>query len=302
MSSFLNINRYHFKALTTALLLSCSIDAAAAVVPTFQQEAFKNYWYAGDAELTSYKLKQARYGELREGSATLIFVTESFLPKEQVKADNYNPSNLPALKLNKAKTFLTGLYPYSIMTSTFSPISSKKHAIKVSNTTQEWCGNSYSQMNNVGDFAIKSHTYFEGEADREFTLSPEYLEDELWTKIRLTPNALPVGKMKLVPSFEYIRLLHIDFKAYDAILTLKGGKQFNDYTVEFPELKRTLTITFNRNFPYVIEGWTDTYKSGFDEGAKVLTSSAQRITTIKEKYWQLHGNKHEVYRDTLGYK
>ncbi len=34
---------------------------------------FKAYWYAGNAEITSYKLEQARYGELRQGKAVKIF-------------------------------------------------------------------------------------------------------------------------------------------------------------------------------------------------------------------------------------
>ena len=32
----------------------------------------KNYWYSGTAEISSYKLTQARYGELREGEAVMV--------------------------------------------------------------------------------------------------------------------------------------------------------------------------------------------------------------------------------------
>ncbi|MEM1407815.1 MAG: septum formation inhibitor Maf, partial [Bacteroidota bacterium] len=39
---------------------------------------FNNYWYAGKAEITSYELKQSRYGEVHDGEAVLIFVTEPF--------------------------------------------------------------------------------------------------------------------------------------------------------------------------------------------------------------------------------
>ncbi len=37
---------------------------------------FNDYWYDGKAEITSYKLEQARYGELHEGYVVLVFVTE----------------------------------------------------------------------------------------------------------------------------------------------------------------------------------------------------------------------------------
>ena len=41
-------------------------------------EQFKKQWYSGKAELTSYTLQQARYGEMRNGESVLIFVTEDF--------------------------------------------------------------------------------------------------------------------------------------------------------------------------------------------------------------------------------
>ena len=78
-------------------------------------QAFKDYWYQGKAEITSYKLEQARYGEMRDGNAVLIYVTEDFLPEVQVKADRQNAKNIPVLKLNSTKNFNTGIYPYSIM-------------------------------------------------------------------------------------------------------------------------------------------------------------------------------------------
>ncbi len=98
---------------------------------------FKKYWYAGNAEITSYKLQQARYGELREGTSVLIYVTEPFLPEVQVKADGSNANNIPVLKLNATKKYLTGIYPYSIMSSTFYPVHDNQNALKTSLSVQE---------------------------------------------------------------------------------------------------------------------------------------------------------------------
>jgi len=110
-------------------------------------QEFKKYWYEGNAEITSYELSQARYGELREGKAVLIYVTEPFLPGLQVKADKKDPSNVPVLKLNATKKYLTGIYPYSIMTSSFYPVYDNQHAQKISFSSQEWCGHVYAQLN-----------------------------------------------------------------------------------------------------------------------------------------------------------
>ncbi|MGB2691994.1 MAG: septum formation inhibitor Maf, partial [Thermodesulfobacteriota bacterium] len=54
---------------------SQELDSSSSVVDS---EEFKAYWYDGKAEITSYKLEQARYGELHEGYAVMVFVTEDF--------------------------------------------------------------------------------------------------------------------------------------------------------------------------------------------------------------------------------
>ena len=77
-------------------------------------EEFKKYWYAGEAEISSYQLEQARYGEIRKGTAVLIYVTEDFLPKKQVKADYQNTNNVPVLKLNATNLSLFNHAEYII--------------------------------------------------------------------------------------------------------------------------------------------------------------------------------------------
>ncbi|WP_394349745.1 septum formation inhibitor Maf [Pseudotamlana haliotis] len=257
--------------------------------------AFKTYWYAGEAEISSYKLEQARYGELREGTAVLIYVTEDFLPQKQVKADRQNPENIPVLKLNATKNFNTGIYPYSIMQSVFYPVSNQQHALKVSNSVQEWCGQVYTQLNNREQFEITSHSYFEGEADEKFNLNKTILENELWTQLRIDPKSLPTGEQQIIPSFEFTRLKHIDIKAYHAFAELKTGQ----YIIKYPELNRNLKITFNPEFPYDILSWEETFQSGFGENTKEITTKASKLKTIKSAYWKKNANKHEILRDTL---
>ncbi|WP_109300079.1 septum formation inhibitor Maf [Aquimarina sp. AU474] len=261
---------------------------------------FKEYWYAGNAEISSYQLEQARYGEIRKGTAVLIYVTEDFLSKEQVKADYQNPDNIPVLKLNATKKFNTGIYPYSIMQSTFYPVADNRHAVKVSSSMQEWCGHVYAQLNNRKDFEILSHSYFQGEADQEFTLDKAILENEIWTKIRIAPQDLPIGDVQIIPSFEYCRLRHKEIKAYSAKATLKKQEGLQTYTIAYPELNRSVSITFKATFPYEIEGWSETFKSGFGPKAKELTTKATKLKSIKSAYWGKNSNKDEVLREELG--
>ena len=142
---FLNSCRESKTETSETLAISESETEVLAPKITLSKE-FNDYWYNGEAEITSYKLEQARYGEMRDGKAVLVFVTEDFLPEVQVKADNYSKANTPILKLNATKNFNTGIYPYSIMQSTFYPVANNQHALKISASVQEWCGHVYTNL------------------------------------------------------------------------------------------------------------------------------------------------------------
>lgn len=264
-------------------------------------QSFKAYWYQGNAEITSYDLSQERYGELREGTAVTVFVTEDFLPKAQVKADNYSEDNISVLKLNTTKKFLTGIYPYSIMTSTFSPVNHESHAIKVTNSVQEWCGQVYMQLNNRDNFEIKAHSYFEGEADRDLRLEKTWLEDEIWNLIRINPEELPTGELSMIPSFESLRLRHKEIQAYDAIASLRQGDSITAYEIKYPGLKRDIILYFSSSFPFEIEKWEET-NGGAGSSAQPLKTVATRKARIKSAYWGKNDNKDVVLRDSLGLK
>ena len=256
-------------------------------------EQFKAHWFDGHAEISSYALSQSRYGENREGTAVLLFVTEDFLKKEQVKANQKSKETLPVLKLNRTKKFLTGIYPYSIMSSSFSQLRTPQAVIKNSASIQEWCGQSYLQMNvNEEKINITSHSYFEGEADQNFNLEKNLTEDELWNLIRLKPQALPQGKLMLIPSLESSRMNHEKIEAYRANSSIEINEKHTIYTIAYPLLKRYLAIKFLNDFPRTIEGWVQqTIKNG-----KELTSTAKRIHTERRQYWNENNNASEKFR------
>ncbi|MCL5244204.1 septum formation inhibitor Maf [Cellulophaga sp. 20_2_10] len=262
--------------------------------------AFKKYWYNGTAEITSYKLEQARYGELRSGSAVLVYVTEPFSATKQVKADTPDKTNIPVLKLNSSKKFYTGIYPYSVMSSTFYPVADNSSAIKITNSVQEWCGQVFSQLNNKDKFEISSFSYFESEGDKKFSLDKNILENDLWAKIRIDPTSLPTGELTIIPSFQYIRFSHNKLKAYKANVTKTAKENLTIYSLDYPELQRNLSITFTTAFPHTIESFTETHKSGFGATIKMLTTKATLNKRINTAYWQQNGNKDLHFRDSLG--
>ena len=280
------------------LAMNTEIEPATTKKPL--SEEFKKYWYAGEAEITSYTLKQARYGQIREGDAVLIYVTEPFHNQKQVKADGNNADNIPVLKLNSTKNYLTGIYPYSIMSSSFYPVHDNSHAIKVSFSAQEWCGHVYAQLNNRADFEIRSHSYFESESDTNTNLEKNILENELWNKIRINPNDLPTGSLKIIPSLEHIRMTHKELKPYDAIVSSTSKNGITTYRIVYKELNRSLEINFTSSFPYTIESWSDSFQDGYGPNAKLLVSSGVKMKTIKSPYWRKNSNEFLPLRDSLG--
>jgi len=286
-----------------ALALGADIEKPMAPLEVPKRpltQDFKDYWYAGDAEITSYTLEQARYGEIREGKAVLIYVTEPFLPKVQVKADQNSPTNIPVLKLNKTKKYLTGIYPYSIMSSTFYPVHDNQHAVKTGLSIQEWCGHIYSQINNRETFEYTSHSYFEGEADQQLNLEKALLENEIWNKVRIAPNNLPVGEIAIIPALEYFRVQHKPVKAYSAIATLASKDGISTYSIDYVDTDRKLTLNFSTTFPHQIESWEEEFKSGYGPNAKVLVSRGTKLKTLKTPYWRQNSNEFVRLRDSLG--
>ena len=181
------------------------------------------------------------------------------------------------------------------MQSTFYPVANNQHALKVSSSIQEWCGQVFTQLNNRNAFEINSHSYFQGEADKSFNVDKAILENELWTQLRLNPKQLPTGELQIIPSLEYVRFGHIELQPYKATAVLTN----TSYTISYPDLERILTINFNAAFPFKISGWEETFKSGFGANAKQLTTKASKLVTIKSPYWQKNHNKDELLRETL---
>ncbi len=272
-------------------------------------QQFKDYWYDGKAEITSYKLEQARYGELHEGYAVLVFVTEDFSKSKQVKLDNPQDAkddDVKVLKLNRIKKFDTGLYRYSMMDSVFTPVNTSDfpNTLKLTSSSQEWCGQTFKQLNlDKNGYDVSSYSYFESEGDQKFSLQKEILEDELWARIRLAPDSLPQGSVKIIPAAMTSRLTHRELKVEIAEAALEPNpddSSLMDYTLVYDDSGRTIKIVFGKLFPHHIISWEETYKSGFGPGAKVLTTKATRDKVLISDYWNKNKNIDRDLREKLG--
>ncbi len=274
-------------------------------------EAFQQKWYAGKAELSSYTLQQARYGEIRNGEVVLIFVTEDFSTRKLVKLDEPDKTSnkVRVLKMNMTKKFVTGIYPYSMMLSVFTPVSNEgnEKTVKADCSSQEWCGHAFSQLQLKGNnYNWQLHSYFEKEGEQDKKLDDALMEDELWNRIRINPAALPQGKVSMLPGLLWQRLSHIKMKAEEAVLTLSKSDTFfikdssiQMYTVHYPAAQRTLQIYFQVTFPNEILGWQETYPDGFGNNKKMLTTKAVHKKTIWSDYWKHNTIADSTYLDSL---
>ena len=282
-------------------------------IPSFPEIALSQkdaYWNAGTAEITSYDLEQARYGEIRKGEAIMLFVTEPFSQFKQVKLDNPSEAGgdkLDILKLNFTRKFQTGIYPYSVETSVFLPYQqepSRTNVIKVNNSVQEWCGHTFTQLNrNKEQYNWVQFSYFESEGDQSGQIEDVILEDELWSLVRMAPAKLPIGDIQVLPGLHFLRFSHEELKPYSAIGKLENTRDGKAvYSLLYPHNKRVLSITFNELFPYEIEYWEEVYLDGWGEKAAVLTTKGFKKARLKDDYWNHHANQDSIFLNVLKIK
>jgi len=282
------------------------LNSSAAV----DHDQFGKYWYQGEAELNHFEIEEIRYGEIRKGSAVLVFVTEDFLTNEQVKLETPadGRDHTTVLKLNYMEEFTTGIYEYNMMASVFSPVQVHKYPQpqKISISSQDWCGHAYFQLNNNGNgFDLMGHSYFESEGDFTAKLPNVLTEDDVWVKLRMNPELLPEGEIEIIPGGFYQRFSHRDWspaKANAKRIDWDKNDQFPGdnlmaYQLTYPNLERTLTIIYEKQAPYKIAGWIKKRKG---DNGETLTATSVRTNMVKSAYWRQHDNDDLNMRDSLG--
>lgn len=277
-------------------LIALSVAAACLSLPENRRDRvnyhrFNNYWNQGKAEISSFELVQYRYGEERRGEAVLIFVTEDFSESRQVKLDNPAEASADAqkvLKLNKTVDFLTGIYPYHMMLSVFTPVHAPVPAVKLTASSQEWCGQTFTQFNRRGEkYQGQIFSYFEQEGDQQYSLEA-LPEDALWNLIRLDPEEVPKGRVMLIPALLNQRFNHVPLNEEEAqISVVQLDDEISTLRVDYTTYNRSLRIRYRHVFPFEILGWEEesTNRDGQSE-----ISYAQRKAILLSDYWTRNKN------------
>lgn len=264
-------------------------------------EEFKQYWYQGKAEVCVYDLSQSRYGEQRSGKAVLIFVTEDFSKSKQVKLDGETKGRdkVSVLKLNYTKNFVTGIYPYSMMTSVFTPVERQSfpHTLKATMSVQEWCGHVFVQLNADGNkYKVQSFSYFGRDGDEKDQIAQVLLEDELFNLIRIQPDQIPLGKLDVIPSLFYVRLHHLPLTPRRADVTVTKTGSEGGLSIVYEDGSREVQIVYSLKFPHQILSWEEKIR----RNEEVEVNKAVLSKAVWTDYWRKNGNGDLVFRDSLG--
>jgi hypothetical protein len=277
-----------------------------------QDASFESHWQDGRAEMAGYDLTISRYGQDREGTAVMIFVTEPFSESKRVKADDpsENPSDtFEAFKLNFVRDFQTGIYDYNTMTSVFTHSADFEPA-KISFTSAEWCGHVYEeQLFYPNEVSHELFSYFEGESAETTLERPanSVAEDNLPILLRGLRGAYlePGGsrRLTLLPGAIHRRLAHLPVNWTTAEITRASG--LTEVTVpagDFSCVAYTVQTADGRTGKYFIEDayphrivrWSWTSSGGMAGEAGSLTGS-ERLA-----YWRLHDEGDERYLESIG--
>ncbi|HAA58429.1 MAG TPA: hypothetical protein DCE42_26940 [Myxococcales bacterium] len=266
---------------------------------------FWKHWGDGKGELTGYKGKVSRYGQLRDATAALVYVTETMDRRKWIKDDSVrSPYRVPVLKLNYALKFQTGIYPYSVLTSVFTAVGKWREEsfppVKVTLTAQEWCGHIFHGIwPGQDDVVSKVFSYFasEGEqAERIKTGKGALYEDALMIQLRELDGAFAGGKDwsgSLIPSLWTTRKAHRALRPVQATIARKqsllGTQKVHHFTLKYKGVLRDFYV--ERGGDHRLLRWTSS------DGEDMRLQKTKRLA-----YWGLSGPGGKSYRKQIGLK
>lgn len=171
------------------LVLAWSCTSRPEEVPDFVNYhwAMDTLWDDGLAEVAIYDAERVVYGKPRRFEYVHVLVKEDFNREFQVKTDDYSRNDLYAvMKVNQFCRIETLAYPYHYLTSIFYERGQPYQVHKLTNTSQEWCGNtakSFTANGNTYTFDYLSYWDGQGNGTAKVQKGP-WFEDQLSYSLR----------------------------------------------------------------------------------------------------------------------
>ena len=182
-------------AMLAAALLVGTLPAAPTQLAVLINREFaaSELWDDGQAEVATYTAERIIYGKARPHTMHLITVSEDFNREYWVKAEfPYAQKPLvTVLKQNAVATIPTDNYPYNYMTSLFVERLDPAKGVKLSVSSQEWCGTTsktFQLWQNPPRMVYTSYWEPEGEGERTLGESTAFFEEQLFLLLRMLPH------------------------------------------------------------------------------------------------------------------
>lgn len=149
--------------------------------------AKNSLWDDGNAEVALYDAERMVYGKTRRFEYAYVLVKETFNQEYQVKTDDYERNDLyDVMKVNKFCRIETQKYPYHYLTSVFFRRDNPGQVHKLTNTSQEWCGNTAKSFTENGKgYLFQYMSYWDGQGNGEAKVDKgPWFEDQLSYTLR----------------------------------------------------------------------------------------------------------------------
>lgn len=231
--------------------------------PFATEKVFTDYWSAGKTETNTYQIQEEIAGKITQAEAILTFAIKPFDTEKQVEIT----SNQSAEAINVLKMSLQEKYDFSAISSVYSPLDIKlfPHAQKVTHSFQALSNLFIYQVNQRNRaYQIEEKSYANNQVSKSLELKRVWLEDEIWNRIRLSPESLPQNEFEIIPSLKscsetqqspIIQQAKGEVKDYTG--TALQEKDLKVYALNYPATQRSIEIVFQKNFPYTILAWTE---------------------------------------------
>ncbi len=266
-------------SLLLSLVLALQARAADPGVvwkPGFGLEAL---WNDGNAEVSVYDARDARYGTLRSSRAVLVVVAEDLRRATLVKADHPESGDVVrVLKLNHVRSIPTGVYTYQQMLSAFLG-AGRLDPVKLTVASHEWCGNTFVEWRRDRP-AVTIRTYFEdpGDVDAPFEAGDAVFYDTLPLKLRgLDFDRTREGRLTIVDSL-FASHPAPPVKADARVTVSRVAGTPGGWRVALERGDKRDVLEFESAFPHRLRRW-----SRSDGGSLELVSSS------RFRYWEKNG-------------
>lgn len=182
---------------TLFLLIITGLASSSCDAPPASSQSMPDYlnadwaltdlWDDGLAEVAIYDAERVVYDKTRQFEYVYVLVKESFNKAHKVKTDDYDRDDLyEVMKVNKFCRIPTQKYPYHYLTSVFYKREFPGTVHKLTNTSQEWCGNTAKSFLEEGNSYVFDYmSYWDGQGNGQTQINKgPWFEDQLSYTLR----------------------------------------------------------------------------------------------------------------------